>query len=201
MSLKPQSPRAMPAELARLGDTIFKKKQGSPYRLIGDKLYERYRDEDYLDLYSAEGKPGLSPVLLGFVTVFQDLEGLSDREAANAVLVRLDWKYALHLPLEYKGFDFSVLSEYRQRLVKHEAEGWLFERLLADLAGLGVLKRHGRQRTDSLAVLTRVRTLNRLELVVETLRVAVRGIVAIEEEWAQMVLPPSWEERDRKSVV
>ena len=195
MSLKPQSPRAMPPELAGLGDTIFKKKQGSPYRLVGDKLYETYRDEDYLDLYSPEGKPGLSPVLLGFVTVFQDLEGLSDREAANAVLVRLDWKYALHLPLDYKGFDFSVLSEYRQRLVKHGAEGWLFERLLADLEGLGVLKRHGRQRTDSLAVLTRVRTLNRLELVVETLRVAVREIVALEEEWAQMVLPPSWEER------
>jgi len=195
MSLQPQAPRAMPPDLAGLGDTLFKNKPGSPYRLVGDQLYEKYRDEDYLDLYSPEGKPGLSPVLLGLVTVFQDLEGLSDREATNAVLVRLDWKYALHLPLDYAGFDFSVLSEYRQRLVKHGAEGRLFEQILVDMEGLGVLKRHGRQRTDSLAVLTRVRTLNRLELVVETLRVAVREIVAIEEEWARVVLPPSWEER------
>lgn len=147
MSLKPQSSRAMPPELAGLGDTIFKKKQGSPYRLVGDTLYETYRDEDYAgrsvrDLYSPEGKPGLSPVLLGFVTVFQYLEGLSDREAANAVLARLDWKYALHLSLDYEGFDFSVLSEYRARLVKHGAEGRLFEQILVDLGGLGVGQTH-----------------------------------------------------------
>ena len=195
MSLKPQAPRAMPVELAALESVIFKAKKASPYQLVGNQLYEKYRDEEYLDLYSVEGKPGLSPVLLGFVTLFQYLEGLSDREATNAVLVRLDWKYALHLPLDYGGFDFSVLSEYRTRLVKHEAEGRVFERILQDMAGLGVLKRHGRQRTDSLAIVTRVRTLNRLELVVETLRVTVREIVAVDEEWGRKVLPPSWEER------
>lgn len=129
MSLKPRAPRAMPAELAALEGMIFESKKGSPYQLVGNQLYEKYRDEEYVDSYSQEGKPGLSPVLLGFVTVFQDLERSSDREAVDAVLVRLDWKYALHLPLDYEGFDFSVSSEYRTRLVKHGAEGRMFERI------------------------------------------------------------------------
>lgn len=193
MSLKPHPPRDMPAELARIGAKLLPPE--SPYRLVGDQLYAKYRDEDYADLYPAEGQPGKSPVDLAFVTAFQYLEDLADRGAAEAVRLRLDWKYALHLPLDYAGFNFSVLSEYRDRLVKHAAEGRIFEKLLGDLQALGLLKRRGRQRTDSLAVLTRVRELTRLELVVETMRVAVRVLVAVEPEWTRATIPPTWEER------
>ena len=164
MSLKPQPPREMPAELAALGAQLLPPE--SPYRLVGEVLYAKYKDEDYADLYPAEGQPGLSPVDLAFVTAFQFLEDLPDRAAAAAVRLRLDWKYALHLPLGYTGFNFSVLSEYRARLIAHGAEARVFEALLADLVTLGLLKRRGRQRTDSLAVLSRVRTLTRTELVV-----------------------------------
>jgi transposase len=55
---------------------------------------------------SSEGKPGISPVILAFVTVFQFMEKLPDRQAAEAVRIRLDWKYALRLPLTYAGFDY-----------------------------------------------------------------------------------------------
>ena len=165
MSLKPQPPREMPAELARIGAKLLPPE--SPYRLVGDQLYAKYRDADYADLYPAEGQPGLSPVDLAFVTAFQYMEDLADRAAAEAVQMRLDWKYALHLPLDYEGFNFSVLSEYRARLVNHQAQGRVFDALLKDLQALGLLKRRGRQRMDTLrvAVLTRVRQLNRLELV------------------------------------
>lgn len=193
MSLKPQPPREMPAELARLGAQLLPPE--SPYRLVGDHLYAKYRDADYADLYPAEGQPGLSPVDLAFVTAFQCLEDLADRGAAEAVRLRLDWKYALHLPLEDPGFNFSVLSEYRARLVKHQAEGRVFEALLGDLQALGLLKRRGRQRTDSLAILTRVRELNRLELVVETLRVALRAVLARDPAWTRATVPPTWEAR------
>lgn len=176
MSLKPQAPREMPAELAALGAQLLPRE--SPYRLVGEVLYAKYKDEDYADLYPAEGQPGLSPVDLAFVTAYQFLEDLPDRAAAAAVRLRLDWKYALHLPLGYTGFNFSVLSEYRARLIAHGAEARVFEALLADLVTLGLLKRRGRQRTDSLAVLSRVRTLTRTELVVETLRLAVQALGA-----------------------
>ena len=189
----------MPEDLARLGPKLLQ--PDSPYRLVGDRLYEQYDEADYVDLYHPEGKPAVSPVLLSFVTTFQHMEGLSDRGAAEALRVRIDWKYALHLPLDYEGFHFSVLSEFRDRVTEHEAEARLFERLLEQLGELGMIKRRGRQRTDSLAVLTKVRDINRLELAVETLRVAVRALLAGDPEWTRATVPPTWEERYGKRCV
>jgi transposase len=64
-----------------------------------------------------------------------------------------------------------------------------------------MIKVRGRQRTDSLAVLTRVRTLNRVELVVETLRLAVGALWAADAEWTRATVPPTWEERYGKRCV
>ncbi|MBP1467909.1 transposase [Candidatus Chloroploca sp. M-50] len=192
MSLKPQPSRPMPEDLARLGELLLPAE--SPYRLIGERLYARYANADFLDLYHVEGKPALPPVDLLFVLAFQAMEDLSDRAAADALRLRLDWKYALHLPLDAQGFNFSVLSDVRERLVRHAASARLFDRLLDDLRDLGVLKRRGRQRTDSLAVHTRARHLNRLELVVETLRLAVQALIAAGPAWSRATIPPTWAE-------
>ena len=162
MCLKPQAPRAMPIEMLPLGIALLA--PDSPYRLVGERLYEEYRETDFADLYPVEGQPAFPPVDLAFVTVFQYMEDLSDRQAAEAMRVRLDWKFALHRPVDYAGFNFSVLSEYRARLVAHKAEARVFEAVLERLKELGMIKARGRQRTDSLAVLTRVRTLNRIDV-------------------------------------
>ena len=199
MCLKPQAPRAMPIEMLSLGMALLA--PDNPYRLVGEWLYEEYREADFADLYPVEGQPALSPVDLAFVTVFQDMEDLSDRQAAEAMRVRLDWKFALHHPVDYVGFNFSVLSEYRARLVTHKAEARVFDAVVEQLKELGMIKVRGRQRTDSLAVLTRVRTLNRIELVVETLRLSVVALLATEPEWTRATVPPSWEERYGKRCV
>lgn len=191
MSLKPAPSRPMPADLAVLGAKLLPADR--PYRLIGDQLYATYQNADFVDLYPTEGQPGLQPVDLLFVLAFQALEQLGDRAAADAVRVRLDWKYALHLPLDAPGFNFSVLSEFRDRLVAHDASARLFDRLLQDLHALGLLKRRGRQRTDSLAIHTQMRHLTRIELVVETLRLALRAVVQADLAWAHLTLPPTWE--------
>lgn len=193
MSLKPQPPRPMPEETASVVSPLLS--PDSPYKLVGDELYEQYDEADYVDLYSPEGKPAISPVDLSFVTVFQFMENLSDREAAEALRLRLDWKYALHLPLNYAGFNYSVLSEFRDRVIKHQAEARVFDTVVGQLRGLGLIKRRGRQRTDSLAVLTKVRDLNRLERVVETLRLALRALLEEDPAWTQATVPPTWEER------
>jgi transposase len=166
----------------------------SVYRLVGDELYEQYDEADYVDLYSTEGKPALSPVLLAFVTVFQFLEKLSDRGAVEAIRMRLDWKYALHLPLEYEGFDFSVLSEFRGRMLQYEAETRVFDSVLEQLRGLGLIKRRGRQRTDSTAVLTKVRDLTRTEMWVETVRLALQALWKTDESWTRTTVPSTWDE-------
>ena len=191
MSLKPKPVREMPPELAELRNLI---PEGSVYRLVGDVLYVQYDDADYVDLYHEEGQSGISPVLLAFVTIFQFLEKLSDRAAANAVRVRLDWKYALHLPLNYEGFNFSVLSEFRDRVIEHGAEARLFDSMLEQLRGMGLVRRRGRQRTDSLALLTKVRDLTRLEQLVETVRLALRALLATDKNWVRTTVPPTWED-------
>ncbi len=191
MCLKAQAPWPMPAETAAVGEALLK--ADSPYRLVGDKLFSRLSDTDFADLYSTEGKPGISPVILAFVTVFQFLEKLPDRQAAEAVRTRLDWKYALHLPLTYAGFDYSVLSEFRERLLAQAAEGRVFDHLVSEFRAWGLSTERGRQRTDSLARLTKVRRLSRLELVVETLRVAVGALLKADRAWSEHIIPPSWE--------
>jgi transposase len=129
---------------------------------------------------------------LAFITVFQFLEKLSDRMAAEAVRVRLDWKYALHLPLDYAGFHYSVLSEFRERVISHQAEARLFDSVLKQLQDLGLVKRRGRQRTDSLAILTKVRDLTRLEQLVETLRLALVALLKEDKGWTLTTVPPTW---------
>jgi transposase len=199
MCLKPQAPRTMPEGMRQLGISLMS--PDNPYRLVGEQLYEKHHDEDFADLYPSEGQPAMSPVDLAFVTVFQDLEDLSDRQAAEAMRLRLDWKYALHRPVNYAGFNFSVLSEYRSRLLANKAESRVFVAIVDQFKEMGMIKAHGRQRTDSLAVLTRVRTLNRIELVVETLRLTVVALLAAEPEWMRATLPPSWEDRYGKRCV
>jgi transposase len=193
MCLKVQEPWAMPSETARIGQKLLSK--DSSYRLVGDTLFASLYEQEFADLYPSEGQPGLSPVILALVTVFQFIEKLPDRQAAEALRMRLDWKYALHLPLEYEGFHYSVLSEFRDRLVRGQAEGRVFEKLVTQIRTLGLIKERGKQRSDSIAMLTKVRWLSRLEVTVETLRLAVGALVNNDREWSQEVLPPSWEDK------
>ena len=193
MCLKVQEPWSMPSETERIGRALLKK--DNAYRLIGDKLFANISEQEFADLYPSEGQPGLSPVILAFVAVFQFIEKLPDRQAVESLRVRMDWKYALHLPLEYEGFNFSVLSEFRDRLLEGQAEGRVFENLVKQIQGLGLIKEHGKQRSDSIAMLTKVRWLSRLEVAVETLGLAVVGVVNTEPDWSEEILPPSWEDQ------
>jgi len=183
----------MPEETGRIGQQLLE--ENNTYRLIGDKLFAKLNEQEFIDLYPSNGQPGLSPVILAFVTVFQFIEKLPDRQAAESLRMRMDWKYALHLPLAYAGFNFSVLSEFRDRLIAGEAEGRVFEVLVAQIREMGLIKEHGKQRTDSIAMLSKVRWMSRLELAVETLRLAVVCLVKVEREWSQGILPPSWEDK------
>jgi len=193
MSLKVKPIPPIPADTYQLANRLLP--PTDKMIVIGNRLSEFISDEDLADLYPAEGKPALSPALLAMVTVFQFMESLSDRQAAAKVVLRVDWKYALHLSLENPGFNFSVLSEFRDRLVQHHAEGRVFDRLLAQLKAEGLVSARGVQRTDALAVIGAVRRLNRLELVIETMRVTLNAIEEVAVDWLRQQVPPTWVER------
>jgi transposase len=129
------------------------------------------------------------------VTVLQFLEGLSDRQAADAVRGRIDWKYLLCLELDEPGFDYSVLCEFRGRLLAGGAEHKLFDRVLATLREHNLVKARMRQRTDSTQVVAAIRDMNRLERVVETLRATLNMIATVAPDWIRSQIPAEWVDR------
>lgn len=196
MCLKPQPPQPIPPETKALVGAMLD--EDTVYRFVGDVLFEQFHDEDFADLYPKDGQPALSPVLLSFVTIFQALEDLSDRKTVYGLRFRFDWKYALHLPPEYKGFDHTVLSEFRQRLLKYGAESRIFNAIFAQLKQLGFYKQRGIQRTDSLSIYTHHRRLKRIELYVETMRTVIKELLHRAPDWTRATLPTDWEERYAK---
>ena len=198
MSLRPQPPLPpVPDDTARVARAAFRR--GNPYVLLRDRLGAVFADADFADLYPALGKPAYAPWRLALVTLMQFREGLSDRQAAEAVRGRIDWKHLLALELTDAGFDFSILCEFRARLLEHGATERLLARLLDAAREGGLLRARGRQRTDSTHVLAAVRDLNRLELLGETMRATLNGIAVAAPGWLRAVAPPEWHERyDRR---
>ena len=193
MSLPPPTGSQIPEETQRVARAAFPK--GTLCLRIADALGTIYEDRQFAALFPRRGQPAEAPARLALATVLQFVEGLSDRRAADAVRGRIDWKYALGLELTDPGFDHTVLSEFRTRLVKGAVEQTLLDTLLARVRELGLLKSRGRQRTDSTHVLAAVRMLNRLERVGETLRATLNALAVVAPEWLRQVAEPQWFER------
>lgn len=151
-----------------------------------------FRDEDFAGLFPARGKPAWSPGRLALVLVLQFVEGLTDRQAAEAVRARIDFKYALGLELDDAGFDFSLLSEFRDRLVEADAGRQVLDGVLTAAREHGLLKTTGRARTDSTHVLSAARELCWLEMVSETMRSALNALARAAPDWTAQVAEPDW---------
>ncbi|CCK32807.1 transposase IS4 family protein [Streptomyces davaonensis JCM 4913] len=188
MAMGSRSGRAIPPLTVRMARAS--NPQGTAAMWVRDRLDSLFTDGDFADWYPTDGRRGLSPAQLALVSVLQYAENLTDRQAAEAVRRRLDWKYCLGLELHDPGFDFTVLSEFRDRV----AQGARADRLLAlvvdRLAEAGLVKRRGRIRTDPTHVLAAVRRLNRGELVAETLRCALEELALRGEEWLAALVTP-----------
>jgi transposase len=193
MSLNAEPVGPIPEETSRVARAAFPK--GNVYIQMRDVLGVIYDDASFRPLFAVRGHPANHPWRLALVTVMQFAEGLSDRQAAEAVRARIDWKYALGLELTDAGFDFSVLSEFRTRLIGGSAEMLLLDALLTACKARDYLKLRGRQRTDSTHVLGVLRVLNRLELVAETLRAALNAVATAAPAWLQALAAPEWFER------
>src|SRR6185295_15661391 len=177
MSLHPHIIEPVPEETARVARAAFPK--GHPYLTFRDALGTIFQDEDFAALFPAWGQPGLPPWRLALVTIMQFRENLADRQAAEAVRSRIDWKYLLSLELSDPGFDFSVLSEFRTRLLAGGAETRLLEKLLACCRERELVKARGKQRTDATRVLAAIRVMNRLELIGESIRAALNELSTV----------------------
>jgi len=198
MSMHPQPVGTVPEDTALVAKAAFPK--GNLYMQIRDVLGTIYDDEDFSELFEVRGRPAIAPWRLALVTVMQFSEGLSDRQAAEAVRARIDWKYALGLRLSDPGFNFSVLSGFRSRLVEGGKERLLLEKLLEGCKERGYLKVRGRQRTDSTHVLGALRALSKWERTAETMRAALNALASVDPQWLTEHVDQEWFERYGRRV-
>ena len=168
---------SIPEETARVAQEAFP--QGNTYITLRDELGVLFSDNDFAVLFSPQGQTGTSPAILAIVTVLQYMEGLTDRQAADAVRGRIDWKYVLGLALTDAEFHYSILSPFRDRLLAGGKEALLLDRIVERLQERGLNDKR-QQRTDSTHVLAAVRTLKRLECVGETLRRVLDDLARVE---------------------
>jgi len=151
-----------------------------------------FNDQAFEPLFPARGQPAATPWRLALVTVLQFAEGLSDREAADAVRARIDWKYLLGLELTDPGFDHSILSRFRDRLIEGGAEMPLLRQILEKSRQLGLIRKRSDIRTDATHVLASVRNMNRSELIGETLRAALNIIATVDPKWLASNIDGPW---------
>jgi transposase len=189
----------IPLDTAALGQQLLP--EDSVYRFVGDNANEMLDMEDFYEMYSVSGRGAVHPFILALVTLFQFLENIPDRVAAQWAVLRIDWKYALHVALSYKGFNHSTLSTYRKRLVTHGKERLIFDQVLQCVERHGFLKKRKKQRTDSTHVIGCVARLSRLETVWETIRVALGALKTACSAWYEQRVPAVFDEmyRERQS--
>ena len=189
--LTPRTPAPIPNATATAVRAAFPK--GNLYVDLRTGFGTLYADQLFADLYPPEGRPvEVAPWCLALVVVMQYMEGLTDRQAADAVRRCMDWKYALSLDLHDPGFDFTLLHDFRQRLLTHDAAQRLLDTFLTTCKARGWIKARGTQRTDSTHVLAAIRTLHRVECVLEAMHYALNQLSAAEPAWVQQHVPLNW---------
>src|SRR5439155_2684814 len=198
MSLHPHGIAPVPAATARVARAAFPK--GHPYLTFRDALGTVFQDEPFIALFPAWGHPGLPPWRLALGTIMQFRENLADRQAAEAVRARIDWKYLRSLERTEPGFAFAVLREFRDRLLARSAEALLLDKLLERCQTVGRLQARGQQRTDSTHVLAAIRVLSRRERVAETLRATLNELATVAPEGLRERTPLEWYERYGKRI-
>lgn len=184
---------AIPEEIGTWGESHLEPE--NLYRIVGNQLYSSMSWDELKSMYSNMGRPPINPIILSLVTIFQYLEDIPDRVAASFVETRLDWKYALHLPLDDSGFHYSDLCNFRKRLLSHGKESLIFDTLLESIRALGFLNKRKYQRTDSTHVLAKVCQLSRLENLSEGLRLALKAIEKADAAFYQVKLPAPYKEQ------
>jgi hypothetical protein len=140
-------------------------------------------------LYSPDqGRPSEDPILLLGVLVLQFMQRLPDIQAAEAVQYDLRWRKALHLGAGEAVFHPSLLSVFRERLLKGGVERVSFEAVLDRLVADGWVRRRSKQRLDSTHVCGLLSHMSRLECARETIRLALEALDDLEglpQVWLQ----------------
>ncbi len=136
-----------------------------PMVLFSKEIYPIFSDDDFKDCYSTKGRNAISPAFFSLITILQWKESLSDPEAAESVVRRLDWKIALHLPVDYNdSFDPSSLCYFRKRLKENDRMSLIFDKILGLVQKKGFIKKRSKQRIDATHIIAHVNRISTTDL-------------------------------------
>lgn len=159
-------------------------------------IYPGFNDKDFTDCYSTKGRNAISPAFLACVTLLQFRENLSDTETAEAVVRRLDWKIALHLPvLKNVSFDPSTLCYFRKRLKENNKMCLIFDKIINLAQENGFIKKRSRQRIDATHIISHVNRISTTDLLFRTVKCVVEEIEKQDREYYEQEIPEYIKER------
>jgi hypothetical protein len=181
---------SVPKETARAANAIFG--QDNFHILIGEHLEAILED---IRVEAPSGKGGFSRTegsILALITFFQFIEGLTDMQAVDAVRVRTDWKFALHMSLIPVIFDESSLCQFRQGILADVGSQLEFQRLIDRLASFNSSIRTNHPNLKSLEVIAFLCSVNRLNRARQAMHQALEMLAFGFPEWLRKVTLPHW---------
>jgi transposase len=194
------APRStLPADTAKATRSMFNTE--NLYLAIGDQFDVLFDNVTWDGLSGFGGRSARTLFILAMVTIFQFAEDLPDDQAADAVRTRMDWKYALHLALDYPGLAPAELYEFRQRLLLDSEGQTVFQRMLIRLAKTGILGGKGKRQADVTDVLMTVNALSRMVKVARAMSLALEALAASQPAWLLAISLPHWYERYGQTTI
>jgi len=180
----------------RLAKVLLRGQARRRFIILAEQLTELFSEfESQLEAsYPDAGQWGIHPFRVIGLLLLQAMEGLSDRQATEMVVLNVGWKLVLRLPMDHEGWNDSILSKARDRFLETQVLMELFDAFLAsakDKGYLNVIK----QRVDATHIEACVRSLNRVELVLETVRNAIEALTEEDVNFVRSIRRENWLKR------
>ena len=167
-----------------------------PMAIFAEKIFPSFSDKEFEECYSENGRPAISPSFLACVTLLQFREHMSDTEAAQAVIRRLDWKIALHLPVgQNTSFDPTTLVYFRRRLKENGKMRLIFDKTIEIAKSLKLIKKRANQRVDATHVVSHVNRIATTDLLFRAVKCLAEEIEKKAPEFYESELPEYLRER------
>ena len=178
----------IPRDTVRAAQAVYGK--SNFYLETGDLLSQPF-DWVGLDRDSARSRNlTRNQVMLCLITIFQYIETLPDHLVPIAMHERLDWKYALHLPLSYANLSPHSLCELRQQLASNPHEMRFFQALIEWLSRNSPGNPFQNLKADR--VIDRVCLFSRVAKIWDAINQALEALAIQQPEWLLDNSRPHW---------
>jgi len=165
-------------------------KEDDPMKIFSKEIYPIFSDDDFKDCYSEIGRNGISPAFLSAITILQWKEHLSDEETAEACINRLDWKIALHIPIEKNtSFDPSTLCYFRKRLKENNKMSLIFDKIVQFAIKKDFIQNNTNQRIDATHIIKHINRISITDLLFRTVKCVVDEVKKSDKEYYDKYFP------------